>query len=68
MKSRKLGLGAPLAAIGAMGFVLGPALGLTSLGRPWTFVVGFTFGLMAGFGATLCVAGLAELRRPPASK
>jgi len=53
--------------VGALGFILGPALGLTDLGRPWSFLLGFAIGVIAGLGATLSVAGLAGLRRPPAS-
>ncbi len=68
MKNRKLGIGACLCALGALGIVLGPVLGLTELGRPWTFLVGFTVGLIAGIGAALSVAGLAGLRRPPVSR
>lgn len=68
MKNRKLGIGACLSAIGALGIVLGPALGLTDLGRPWSFLVGFATGVIAGLGAALSVAGLAGMRPPPASE
>jgi len=68
MKNRKLGIGACLCAIGALGIVLGPALGLTDLGRPWSFLVGFATGLIAGLGTALSVAGLAGMRRPPTSE
>jgi hypothetical protein len=68
VKNWKLGLGGCFAVMGALGIVLEPVLGLTELGRPWTFLVGFSVGLMAGIGAALSVAGLAGLRRPPVSR
>jgi len=51
-----------------LGIVLGPALGLTDLGRPWSFLVGFATGVIAGLGTALSVAGLAGMRQPPASE
>jgi hypothetical protein len=68
MKDLKLGLGAGLCVIGALGIILGPTLGLAELGRPWSFLVGFAFGLLAGTGTVLSLAGLSEWRRPPANK
>jgi len=68
VKNRKLGIGACLCAIGALGIVLGPALGLTDLGRPWSFLVGFATGVIAGLGTALSVAGLAGMRQPPTSE
>ena len=68
MESRKLGIGACLCGIGALGIILGPALGVTDLGRPWSFLAGFTTGVIAGLGAALSVAGLAGMRQPPASE
>jgi hypothetical protein len=68
MKNRKLGIGACLCAIGALGIVLGPALGLTDLGRPWSFLAGFTIGVIAGLGVALSIAGLVGMRRPPVSE
>lgn len=59
----KTGLGAALAVLGAIGFVLGPMLGFADLVRPWSFLVGFAVGVVAGLGATLAVAGLIETRR-----
>ena len=67
MANRRLGVGACLAGIGALGIILGPALGVTDLGRPWSFLVGFITGVITGLGATLSVAGLVGMRRPPAS-
>jgi len=68
MKNQKLGLGAVLGIVGALGITLGPTLGLADLGRPWTFLVGFAFGLLAGIGAVLSIAGLSGRRRPPTNK
>ena len=67
MDKRRLGIGACLAVTGALGFILGPTLGLSDLARPWSFLVGFATGVIAGLGATLSVAGLLGIRRPPAS-
>jgi hypothetical protein len=58
MATRRLGLGIVLGAIGGLGLVLGPRLGLTELGRPGTFLAGFGVGLMVGSGLALAVAGL----------
>jgi len=53
-----MGAGAALAVIGGIGVVLG-ALGLWSdLGRPWSFLLGFVFGLCGGIGVSLSIAGL----------
>ena len=67
MENRKLGIGACLSVVGALGIILGPALGVTDLGRPWSFLAGFTTGVIAGLGAALSIAGLLGMRRPPAS-
>jgi hypothetical protein len=68
MEKSKLGIGACLGVLGALGIIVGPALGLAELGRPWSFLVGFAFGLLAGTGTVLSLAGLSEWRRPPANK
>ena len=47
-RRRKAGLGSALASLGALGIVLGPRLGATALGRPWSFLVGFGLGVVAG--------------------
>jgi hypothetical protein len=57
-----------MAGIGALGVVLGSMLGLTELGLPWSFLLGFSFGVMAGLGVALSIAGLTGLRRPPAGE
>jgi hypothetical protein len=59
----RLGLGSALATIGGIAFVLGPALGLTDLGRPWTFLAGLAVGMTAGAGGALVIGGLLEKRK-----
>jgi hypothetical protein len=59
---QKLGLGAPLAAVAALAAILLPALGLTDVGRPWGFLLGFLVGVGAGLGGTLAIVGLLERR------
>ncbi len=59
----KLGIGAALAAIGALAFVIGPALGFADLGGPWSFILGFVVGIVAGLGSVLTVSGLIDVRR-----
>lgn len=61
---RKLGLGILLSAVGGLGMVFGPRLGLTELGRPGTFLAGLGVGLMAGSGLALSVTGILERRWP----
>ncbi|MDH4270968.1 MAG: hypothetical protein OEW18_03225 [Candidatus Aminicenantes bacterium] len=63
MKTRNLGLGLCLLIVGALCFMLGPALGLMELGRPWSFLVGFAVGAVAGIGTALSIAGLAGRKR-----
>ena len=58
----KLAVGAALATIGGLGIVLSLVLGWTSLPRPWSFIVGFGFGLSAGLGSALAIAGLCMSR------
>ena len=62
MKKRKLGIGAGILYLGALGIVLGSTLGLTELGRPWSFLAGFSFGVLAGVGTVLTISGLASRR------
>lgn len=59
----KTGVGAVLAVFGGAGMALGPTLGATALGRPWSFLVGFVVGLVAGLGVALTVSGLIDRRR-----
>jgi hypothetical protein len=56
----KMGLGAPLAAIGAAFIILSFILDWTSLARPWAFLIGFFCGVSAGTGAALAIVGLIE--------
>ena len=62
MNRTKLGIGSLLALLGAALMVLGPYLGFTTLGRPWSFIAGFLIGLIAGLGATLAVTGIIARR------
>jgi len=68
VRNWKLGIGACLSGIGALGIVLGSVLGLTELGRPWSFLLGFSFGVMAGIGVALSISGLVGQRRSPAGE
>jgi hypothetical protein len=56
----KLGAGTVLSVLGGIGGALAPTLGATALGRPWSFLAGFVFGLMAGTGVVLAISGLIE--------
>jgi predicted ABC-type sugar transport system permease subunit len=59
----KLGLGSAMAAVAALGIVLSLLLEWSAAPRPWGFLLGFVFGVLAGLGVTLAVAGLIERRR-----
>jgi branched-subunit amino acid permease len=64
MKSeKKLAFGSILGFLGAAGIILGPLLGLSELARPWSFILGFIFGLLAGVGVALSLSGFLEKRR-----
>lgn len=64
MKSeKKLAFGAIFGILGAAGIILGPLLGLSELARPWSFILGFIFGLLAGVGVALSLFGLLEKKR-----
>lgn len=56
----KMGLGAALAALGALAIVLSLFLGWSEAAGPWDFLLGFVTGVVTGLGATLAVAGLIE--------
>jgi hypothetical protein len=58
-------MGAALAVIGAAGITLAPLLGWTEVAGPWDFVAGFVFGVSAGAGVALAIAGLMQLRGGP---
>lgn len=61
--STKTGVGAVLGIVGAAGMILGPTLGAAALGRPWSFLLGFVVGIVAGMGVTLAISGLLDMRR-----
>ena len=64
MKNRtQLAVGAALATAGGLGIALSLILDWTSFERPWSFLVGFGFGLAAGIGTALAVVGLCMHRR-----
>jgi predicted ABC-type sugar transport system permease subunit len=59
----KLGLGSAMATVAALGIVLSLLLEWSAAPRPWGFLLGFVFGVLAGLGVTLVVTGLIERRR-----
>lgn len=61
---KKLGIGAALAAIAGAGIAISLILDWTSLARPWGFILGFVFGVAAGTGVVLTVAGMLARGRP----
>lgn len=64
MKVRgRLFLGAVLALLGGAGIILGPPLGFSDLGRPWSFILGFVFGVLAGIGTVLSLFGIHEKKQ-----
>jgi len=60
---KKLGLGSFLGILGAAGIILGPLFGLSEIVRPWSFILGFIFGLSAGLGVALSISGLLDRRK-----
>jgi hypothetical protein len=64
MRSAKnLIIGAIFAIFGAAGIILGPLLGFSEIARPWSFILGFIFGLLAGIGGALSLFGFHEMRK-----
>ncbi len=61
--TKKQALGAVFASLGGAGIILGPLLGFSELGRPWSFVFGFVFGVLAGTGFALSLFGLHEMKK-----
>jgi len=59
---QKLAFGSALAVIGAAGIVIGPTLGFSNLLWPWSFILGFVFGILAGIGVVLTISGLIDRR------
>ena len=60
---RRMAIGSALAGIASVGIVLSSILGWSGAPRPWGFLLGFAFGVLAGLGVTLAVSGLIEYRR-----
>ena len=60
---KKLIIGVVFGFFGAAGILLGPLFGFSELVRPWSFILGFVFGVMVGFGFALSVSGLHEKRK-----
>ena len=61
--AKKLTIGIIFAILGGAGIILGPLLGFTELARPWSFILGFLFGVMTGIGVALAFFGLYEMRK-----
>ena len=61
--AKKLGLGSVFAIFGAAGIILRPLLGFSELARPWSFLLGFIFGVLAGVGVVLSLSGILETRK-----
>lgn len=61
--TKKLTIGIIFAILGGAGIILGPLLGFTELARPWSFILGFIFGVMTGIGVALALFGLYEVRK-----
>ena len=59
----KIALGAVLSTLAALGIVLTFLLEWHEAPFPWSFILGFVNGILAGLGATLAVYGLIERRR-----
>ena len=60
---QKISLGSALASIAGTGIALSAILGWTLIARPWGFLLGLLFGIAAGAGVALALAGLKENRR-----
>jgi divalent metal cation (Fe/Co/Zn/Cd) transporter len=60
---QKISLGAALASLAGTGIALSSIFGWTSLDSPLGFLIGFVFGIAAGAGVVLAIAGLLEHRR-----
>lgn len=61
--TKKLTIGIIFAILGGAGIILGPLLGFTEFARPWSFILGFIFGVMTGIGVALALFGLYEVRK-----
>ena len=60
--AKKLTIGIIFSILGGAGIILGPLLGFTELARPWSFLLGFIFGVITGIGVALALFGLYEMR------
>lgn len=60
---QKLGGGAVLATLGALGIILAPIFGWTETSGPAGFALGLLFGIAAGVGIAMSVSGLLGRRR-----
>ena len=64
MKSKKkIAIGSVCIFLGGAGIILGPLLGISEFARPWSFVMGFIFGVLGGAGAALSLFGLYEKKK-----
>jgi len=54
--AKKLPTGSIFAIIGGAGIILGPLLGFTELVKPWSFILGFMFGVLSGIGVALALS------------
>lgn len=59
---KELSIGAFLAVTGGLGTIFSVLFGAMDLARPWSFLAGFVFGLLAGLGAALSISGLLKRR------
>ncbi len=59
---QKISLGSALASVAGTGIALSAILGWMSLPRPWGFLLGLLFGVAAGAGVALVLAGLKDNR------
>ncbi len=51
------------AILGGSGIILGPLIGFTEFARPWSFILGFIFGVMSGRGVSLALFGLYKMKK-----
>jgi len=58
---KRFALGSSLAVIGGTGTILFPMMDSFALGSPWSFLLGFIFGVSTGIGVPLTVLGLAKV-------
>ena len=61
--TKTLATGATLAFLGGAGIIIGTLLSFTEFARPWSFILGFIFGLMNGIVVALTLFGLNKKRK-----